>query len=68
MRPGLAGIMAIATLASMADVRAPGVWQDRPTQKRRPHVPRMVGGTDDEINNWNAAVEARKATKKESKQ
>lgn len=67
MRPGLAAIMAIAATAAMGEARTSGVWQDRPRPKQRPHVQRMVGGTDAEINAWNAAVEQRKAAKKGAK-
>ena len=64
MRPGLAAIMAVAAVAAMGDARTSGVWQDRPRPKQRPHVQRMVGGTDAEINAWNEAVEARRVLKK----
>ena len=65
MRRDLSAIMALVAVASLSlPAPAQSVWQDRPRPKRRPHIQRMVGGTDTEIHAWNEAVELRRAIKK----
>lgn len=68
MRRDLSAIMALACVGAMVETRSTGLWQ-APTlrQKQRPHIQRMVGGTDAEINAWNEAVELRRAIKKGTK-
>ena len=67
MRPALFAIMALAAVGALVAPGAPSVWQDRPRPKQRPQVQKMVGGTDEEINAWNAEVDKRNANKKASK-
>ena len=65
MRRDLSAIMALAAVASLSlTAPARSRWQDRPLSARRPHIQRMVGGTDTEIHDWNEAVELRRAIKK----
>ena len=67
MRPALFAIMALAAVGALGATGAQSVWQDRPRPKQRPQVQKMAGGTDEEINAWNAEVDKRKANKKASK-
>ena len=63
-----AELLAIAALAA-SGMQFGGVVAsfDKPAtpRKRRPQVQRMVTSSSDEIKAWNAAVDARKAAKKE---
>lgn len=62
-------LLAMAVLAATADMQVGAMaspWNNPvPPRKRRPQVQRMVTSSTDEIKAWNAAVDARKAAKKE---
>lgn len=68
----LATIMAVAAITmSVPQQQAQSPWPAPPVRPKRghrkPHVQRMVGGSNVEIAAWNAAVELKRADKRGGK-